>query len=134
MVALAALIACVPPAVNAGTPPKTAVVKMQLSIKPTQTKYGEVGGYGPAVLTVHTGERIRWLNVDSIPHTATSRDFPTDGRIATGNTITSRPWSSGNVLPHAESGLFTATRPGVYYYSCGYHFKLGQRGVIVVVP
>src|SRR5579883_3208467 len=49
-------------------------------------------------------------------------------------TAASRPWSAGNVLPHTQSRLFTATRPGVYYYSCGYHFTLGQRGVIVVLP
>jgi len=135
IVPLATLIACLTPAVAAGTPvSKVAVVKMQLAVKPAETKYGKLGGYDPSVLIVHAGERVRWLNVDSIPHTATSRGFPTDGRIATGSKITSRPWSSGNVLPHTQSRLFTAVRPGVYYYSCGYHFTLGQRGVIVVLP
>src|SRR5579871_2053006 len=76
MVALAGLVACLMPAVSTEAPiSKIAVVRMQLGVKPAQTKYGKLGGYGPAVLVVHAGDRIRWLNVDSVPHTATSRGF-----------------------------------------------------------
>lgn len=118
----------------ASTHPTTHVVKMDLGIKPTSTKYGELGGYSPTILTVHIGDKVIWENVNSVTHTATSHLFPTDGRVTTGTTIGAAPWSSGDVAPHQKSRAFRAAKSGVYRYSCGYHFSLGQRGVVVVLP
>jgi len=135
LVALAGGLLLMTPAVTASTPRNSiAVVEIELAVTPMQTKYGELGGYDPRVLTVHVGDGVRWQNLDPEPHTATSRGFPTDGRVTTGSTISQEPWSSGDVAPHGKSRLFVAARPGVFYYNCGYHFKLGQRGVIVVLP
>jgi plastocyanin len=114
--------------------PTTQVVKMDLSIKPTSTKYGELGGYSPTILTVHIGDNVVWENVNSVTHTATSHLFPTDGRIRTGTKIGPAPWSSGDVAPHQKSRAFRAAKPGVYRYSCGYHVSIGQRAVIIVLP
>ena len=135
-VVLAGVVMSFVPASIAASPSPTtvAIVKMKLSVKPLQTKYGMLGGYDPMILTVHLGKRVRWQNVDVTTHTATSHDFPGDGRVATGSTISSTPWSSGDVNPKQMSRIFTATHVGVFHYSCGYHVKLGQRGVIVVIP
>lgn len=133
-VALAgAVLLLMPAPITASPHPTTAVVKMELAIKPVHTKYGKLGGYDPIVLTVHVGDRVRWQNVDDESHTATSTGFDGDGRVATGNTISPAPWSSGEVGARHKSRVFVATRTGVYHYGCGYHFKLGQRGVIVVI-
>lgn len=130
--AAGAALLLMPTPIAASSRPTNAVVKMELSIKPTQTKYGKLGGYDPVVLTVHVGDHVRWKNVDGQTHTATSRGFEGDGRVTTGSRISPKPWSSGDVRAHQKSREFLATAPGVYYYSCGYHFSLGQRGVIVV--
>jgi plastocyanin len=114
--------------------PTTQIVKMNLSIKPNNTKYGELGGYSPTILTVHIGDKVIWENVNSVTHTATSHLFPTDGRITTGTTIGPAPWSSGDVAPRQKSRAFRAAKSGVYRYSCGYHVSVGQRGVIIVLP
>jgi plastocyanin len=119
---------------NASPHPTTQIVKMDLGIKPTSSKYGEVGGFNPAILTVHVGDKVIWENVNSVTHTATSHLFPTDGRITTGTKIGSAPWSSGDVAPHQKSRAFIAAKSGVYHYSCGYHTSMGQRGVIIVLP
>src|SRR5450755_3713754 len=121
-----AVLVLMPAPISAASPPTLHVVKMELSIKPTQTKYGMVGGYNPTTLTIHVGDTVRWQNVDPETHTATSKLFPTDGRVPTGTTISSRPWSSGDVAGHTLSRAFTAVKAGVYSYSCGYHYKLGQ--------
>lgn len=128
-----AVLLLIPGPISASSRHTTAVVKMELSIKPVPTKYGRLGGYDPIVLTVHVGDRIRWHNVDAESHTATSSGFEGDGRIATGSTISPAPWSSGDVTAKHQSRVFVATHTGVYHYGCGYHFKLGQRGVIVVL-
>jgi plastocyanin len=120
--------------ITASPHPTTAIVKMDLNMKPSSTKYGELGGYDPRILTVHVGDKVVWENVNPETHTATSHLFPTDGRITTGTTIGPTPWSTGDVASGHKSRGFVAAKPGVYRYSCGYHVKLGQRGIIVVLP
>lgn len=107
---------------------------MDLNVKPTSTKYGELGGYSPSILTMHVGDIVIWKNVNPKTHTATSHLFPTDGRVTTGTTIGPAPWSTGDVASNHESRAFRAATPGIYRYSCGYHVKMGQRGVIIVLP
>jgi len=48
------------------------VVKMNLGLKAVQTKYGKLQGYDPVVLTMHVGDTVRWKNVDSVVHTAST--------------------------------------------------------------
>ena len=133
-VAVAAVVVTLSSVPSMANPhPTTHIVKMDLSIKPSGTKYGELGGYSPTILTVHIGDSVIWENVNSVTHTATSHLFPTDGRIATGTMIGPAPWSSGDVAPHQKSRAFRAAKAGVYRYSCGYHVSIGQRGVIIVL-
>jgi plastocyanin len=134
-IALAGAVVLLLPASIAASPrPTIAVVMMKLAVKPVQTKYGMLGGYNPTILTVHVGDKVRWQNLDAENHTATSRGFAGDGRVETGTAIGPAPWSSGDVAAKQQSRVFVATHAGVYHYSCGYHSKLGQRGVIVVLP
>jgi plastocyanin len=57
----------------------------------------------PPTLTVRSGDRIRWVNKDLFPHTATGRAF-----------------DSGSIAPNA-SWTFVATQPGEYPYGCTFH-------------
>jgi plastocyanin len=120
-------------AASTAPPSHTSIVKIDLDYKPVQTKYGKLQGFDPVVLTLRVGDKAVWQNVDNQVHTATARLFPTDGRIATGSTISQHGWSTGALNTGEKSRAFTAVKPGVYRYQCGYHTSLGQRGVIVGV-
>ena len=59
--------------------------------------------YHPATLTVRAGARVRWLNDDSSPHTATAQGI---------HTRTVNP---------GRSRTLTLTHPGHYAYVCVFH-------------
>lgn len=106
VVALAAA-AAVPPSTGAAT---------------TRTvKFGEYF-YRPAVLTIHRGDRVRFVNVGKIEHTVA--DSTKDGRIRS-RIIRPRP------LKHGQSQTVRFTRRGTVYYVCTFHPTL-MRGRIVV--
>jgi plastocyanin len=72
---------------------KTFVVSMQIA------------GFEPATLTVKPGDRIRWVNKDLFPHTATADD---------------KTFDSHSVSP-ARTWTFVAGKAGTYTYACTFH-------------
>lgn len=61
--------------------------------------------FSPAVLTVHPGDRIVWVNKDPFPHTATAAN---------------KVFDSGSIAANA-SWSYTVTKKGEIEYSCTFH-------------
>lgn len=97
---VAVVLACLFPSVSTpatgGTPERTRTV---------HTVVMENVQFSPAVLTVHRGERIVWVNRDLFPHTVTS---PT------------KAFDSGSIAP-SGSWSFTPRKAGSYPYGCTFH-------------
>lgn len=70
--------------------------------------------YLPSVIMVHSGDTVRWLNRDLVPHTVTS---------STGQ------FDSGEIPPNASWSFRTLQR-GRFAYVCQYHPDMA--GVLVV--
>jgi plastocyanin len=78
--------------------------------------------YKPRTITVHVGDRARFVNVGRIEHTVA--DSTKRGRILS-RVIKPRP------LAHGQSQTVTFKRAGTVYYLCTFHPKL-MRGRVVV--
>lgn len=61
--------------------------------------------FSPAALTVHSGDRVVWVNQDLFPHTATAAD----------GVFSSPPIAAG------ASWTYQADRPGRHRYDCSLH-------------
>jgi plastocyanin len=75
------------------TQPQTFVVSMLIA------------GFEPAMLTVKPGDRVRWVNKDLFPHTATAID---------------KTFDSHSVAP-AGTWTFVAGKAGTHAYACAFH-------------
>ena len=106
----------------------------------TATPYGNAGGYGPAVTNVPLGTTVRFTNVDSFAHTASSVSgtaFPASSPLdasslnVSGATL-SGGWSSGTLGAGTASQTLLADKAGTYLYGCFFHYGSPMRGAIVV--
>jgi plastocyanin len=61
--------------------------------------------FSPADLTLHSGDRIVWVNKDLFPHTATAND---------------KTFDSGSI-DSGGSWRFEVNNKGDYAYSCTFH-------------
>lgn len=61
--------------------------------------------FTPAKLRVRPGDRVRWINKDIVPHTATAEDGS---------------WDTGH-LARGESAVIVFAAAGELPYYCGYH-------------
>ncbi len=66
--------------------------------------------FNPSDLTVTAGTTVRWTNMDSSEHTATSQTGP-------GTLIPSGVFDSGLLSP-SQFYEFTFSTPGTFYYYC----------------
>jgi plastocyanin len=107
---------------------------------PTQTPYGQSGGYSPPVTTVSVGSQIRFVNVDSFAHTATeilgATSFPSGSPFNTGalqqhGSTLSGGFSSGALQPNTSSQTITVDAPGTYLFGCFCHYGAPMRAAIV---
>jgi plastocyanin len=146
---LAVLVAgCTPgaPAAGAGGGatggggPTTTIDVSLTSSTVTSTPYGDAGGFTPVVTTVALGSTVRFLNVDSFSHTASSlsgTSFPASSPLGSaalnvaGNTL-SGGWSSGTLGAGTASQPLLADKTGTYLYGCFFHYGSPMRGAIVV--
>ncbi len=80
--------------------------------------------FNPSDLTVTAGTTVRWTNMDSSEHTATSQTGP-------GTLIPSGVFDSGLLSP-SQFYEFTFSTPGTFYYYCQPHGS-SMQGVIRVV-
>jgi plastocyanin len=123
----------------------TATVSLSL------TKYGTVQsgdggsmvGVRPAIVHVHVGDAVIFVNDDTDHHTATSLlgaktfvDDPewTDDALHAGGAIGAGFWSTGDLAPGQRSAPIVAKQPGTYLYGCFFDYGAGMRGEIVVEP
>lgn len=123
----------------------TAVVHLSLDrySKITHLSAGDSVGISPAVVTVHAGDSIVFINDDAVAHhTATglagAAKFVeprwTPAMLKPVGDIGSQPWSSGDLAPGARSAPLVASTPGTFVYGCFFHYSTGMRGVIIVEP
>ncbi len=107
----------------------------------TVTAYGSSGGFMPAVTTVPLGATVRFVNVDSFAHTASSLgdllSFPvaspfSGAALHPSGTTLSGGWTSGALAAGTSSQAVLADRPGIYLYGCFFHYGAPMRAAIVV--
>lgn len=70
--------------------------------------------FNPAVLVVHRGDRIVWVNHDLFPHTVTAK---------------SKSFDSGSIPPQRK-WTYRARKSGEYEYGCSFHPTM--KGKLVV--
>ena len=141
---LSALAGCTPGAPPAGAvsaAAATTTIDVSLtSSSVAATAYGNAGGYSPLVTTVALGSTVRFLNVDSFAHTASSlsgTSFPPSSPFTgaalnqSGGTL-SGGWTSGTLGPNGASQPLLADKTGTYLYGCFFHYGSPMRGAIVV--
>jgi plastocyanin len=141
---IAALAGCTngaSPAGSASAVAATTTIDVSLTSAPmASTAYGSGGGFAPLVTTVALGSTIRFTNVDSFAHTATSligTTFPAaspfvgSAQLTAGGTL-SGGWSSGTLGAGTTSQTLIADKPGTYLYGCFFHYGAPMRGAIVV--
>jgi plastocyanin len=78
-------------------------------------KIPDADRFAPFALTIHVGDSVRWINLDSDDHTVVSDDvFDTTGHQGT-----------DHLIP-ADGGTFTLTftQPGAFVYFCRFHSHL----------
>ncbi len=108
---------------------------------PTQTPYGQGGGFSPPITTVSVGTQIHFVNVDTFAHTATeipdAKSFPIGSPFNAsavqqkGSTL-SGGFTSGALQPTSSSQTVTADQPGTYLFGCFFHYGAPMRGAIIV--
>jgi plastocyanin len=123
-----------------GTAATTTIDVSLTSATTTATPYGNAGGYAPVVTNVAVGTSVRFVNVDSFAHTASSlggTSFPASPPLGAsalnvaGGTL-SGGWSSGTLGAGTGSQTLLADKPGTYLYGCFFHYSSPMRGAIVV--
>jgi plastocyanin len=138
------LAGCTPGAPSAGSGTTgTAATTIDVSLTSstvTATAYGSAGGFSPSITTVALGSSVRFVNVDSFPHTATSigatsfpaaSPFGSSALDVSGNTL-SGGWTSGSLGPGTASQILLADKSGTYLFGCFFHYGAPMRGAIVV--
>lgn len=127
--------------VAAGSP---VVVTLSLDrfAKVTHLDAGDSVGISPAVVHVHVGDALVFVNGDQVAHhTATglpstrfSEPRWTQAALTQSGTIGAQAWSTGDLAPGARSAPIAASTAGTYLYGCFFHYSAGMRGEIVVEP
>lgn len=117
LTAVALAAAAVPAAALAGPPPAPRAH----AARTFTVRFGEYF-YRPGKLTIHAGDRVRFVNVGRIQHTVADR---TRGGRVLARVIRPRPLGRG------RSQTVRFTRRGTVYYLCTFHPTM-MRGVIVV--
>ena len=79
--------------------------------------------FRPRVVTVHVGQRVRFVNVGKIEHTVADTDAR--GNIRS-KVIHPRP------LAHGQAQVVKFTKPGTVRYLCTFHQTLMKGRVVVV--
>jgi plastocyanin len=138
------LAGCTPGAQPAGAGSAVAAattIDVSLTSFPSgATAYGSAAGYSPPVTTVALGTTVRFRNVDSFAHTATSvggAAFPAASPLganalnAMGDRL-STGWGTGTLAAGTASPPLLADVAGTYLYGCFFHYGAPMRGAIVV--
>jgi plastocyanin len=141
-IALGTLAACTGGSIPASSGGGGITVDINLTLNaPEKTPYGESGGYAPPIVTVAVGSQIRFMNTDSVTHTATlitgasrfpkGSPFGLSALMQHGTTL-SGGFSSGALQADSSSQTITADRAGAYLFGCFFHYEAPMRATIVV--
>jgi plastocyanin len=116
-----------------GTLPSAVVLAEETPVVESDVVTVDIVGisFSPQILTMKTGQTVRWVNTTKLVHTVTSdatlaRD-PANAFVPEGATA----WHSGN-LAAGESFSIQLTVPGEYKYFCKPHELMGHVGTIIV--
>jgi plastocyanin len=130
-----------PPAGTASAGVAATTIDVSLTSSTTvTTAFGSSGGFTPPITTVALGTTLRFVNLDSFGHTASSfggTTFPAasplgnSAQFASGATL-SGGWSSGTLGAGNASPVLLADKTGTYLYGCFFHYGSPMRGAIVV--
>ncbi len=138
------LAGCTPGAPPAGTGTAAAATTMidvsLTSSTAVATAFGSAGGFSPSITTVALGSTVRFVNVDSFAHTASSfggAAFPAASplgaaALTTSGATLSGGWTSGALGAGDASPVLVADKLGTYLYGCFFHYGAPMRGAIVV--
>jgi plastocyanin len=111
-----------------------------LSYGQSNSRFGTVGGYSPALVVVAVGTTIQFHNQDSFDHTATDilgssfppgNPIPSSALVQSGTDVAQSGWSSGTLTAGAYSQVLKTSTPGTYLFGCFYHYPT-MRGAIIV--
>lgn len=123
--------------------PITVTLGLERNAKITHLAAGDSVGVAPAIVHVHVGDAIVFVNADQqAQHTATGLPGAarfgeprwTEAVLKPFGTIGAEPWSSGVIAPGASSAPLVAASPGTFLYGCFFHYSAGMRGEIIVEP
>lgn len=126
--------------------PAATTATVQLSMTRFNKGHGTAGdfaGVSPALVHIHVGDKVVFINLDTRHHTATGIvgassfvDTPhwTDAALHAEGAIGAGAWSTGDIAPGGSSAPVTATKPGTYLWGCFFDYSAGMRGTIVVDP
>lgn len=105
--------------VSTPTTQNTTNTNNKSSVKPTGENEISIQNFSfsPASLTVKKGQTVKWINQDSVPHTATEND--------------GKNGPSSPELASGQSYSFTFNETGVFHYRCTLHSDM--TGVVTVV-
>ena len=118
------------PRATAATPPATHVVRMTMS--------GATARFEPATVTVHPGDRVRFVVVSGAPHNVSfdPEKVPADMRrvLAAAMPNPMQPLSGPLLLNEGDSYTisFAGVKPGRYEFYCLPHVGMAMKGVVVV--
>lgn len=70
--------------------------------------------FSPKEIRIRAGEKVKWINQDTIGHTVTADDF----------------LFGSNLLAQGDEIEFNFSAPGIYKYHCGPHPKM--KGTVIV--
>ena len=136
------------------TPPPNKVGVRLFGETATHTHYGSVLGYfngltstSSEIVSVPTGQRIRFFNVDSTAsHTAsllgvatsTTAPWPAsfDGsgtQSPAGTAISKKGFSTGVMAPGTHSLLYSTGAPGFYMFGCAIHYNSYRMRTVIIV-
>jgi plastocyanin len=82
----------------------------------------ETYAFEPAKLTIKSGDKITWLNVQGDTHNVMSESVPKGAKT----------FASPMLEKKGEKWSYTFTQAGTYRYHCHPHAELGMRGEIIV--
>lgn len=111
--------------------------------KITHESAGDSVGTNPAIVHVHVGDSIVFVNGDTdAHHTATgltgatrfSEPRWTQAVLKQFGSVGAEPWSSGDLAPGSSSAPMVASTAGTFLYGCFFHYSAGMRGEIIVEP
>ena len=128
VLALPALVPAAP--ARAHTPPTVHEVRMVM--------VGETPRFQPATVTVHAGDRVRFVVASGAPHNVSfdAAKLPADVRraLAAGMPDQMQPLAGKLLLNVGDSYTLTVSgvRPGRYEFFCMPHVGMAMKGTLVV--